>query len=92
MPTLTRRKEPRIEGRDPYRWLYKSYQWQKFSSNYLKKNRLCKICLEEGRTVIALNVDHVQPLIHFHGNPYDLSNLQPLCKSCHSKKTKQENK
>lgn len=50
------------------------------------------MCLEQGKTVIALNVDHIIPLTQWTGNPYDLINLQPLCKPCHSIKTRKENK
>jgi 5-methylcytosine-specific restriction protein A len=96
MPILTRHKEqtaPRRE--DPYRHIYQSARWHNFSRNYLKTNRLCAECLKKGVTSIAKQVDHIVPLkiwIPQGGDPYDLINLQPLDKSCHSKKTAEENK
>jgi len=36
----------------------------------------------------AAEVDHIVPLAR--GGTHDLANLQPLCKSCHSKKTMRE--
>ena len=95
MPTLLRRKEEKPIRRDPFRRLYQSARWHRFSKQYLKENRLCKLCLQRGITSIALVVDHVTPLIQWvemGGDPYDLKNLQPLDKSCHSKKTREEQK
>jgi 5-methylcytosine-specific restriction endonuclease McrA len=94
MPILKRRNSDRVRN-DPYRWLYQSAQWHRFSKEYLKVNRLCKMCLDKGITEIALVVDHIIPLVQWipqGGNPYDLNNLQPLSKRCHSIKTKKENK
>ena len=38
-----------------------------------------------------MEVDHVQPL-RAGGDPYDLGNLQTLCRSCHIAKTARENR
>lgn len=95
MPTLNRRTEQPAPRRDLYRSFYQSARWHRLSRNYLKKNRLCKHCLDKGRTEVALQVDHITPIaiwIPQGGNPYDLNNLQPLCKSCHSVKTREERK
>ena len=38
-----------------------------------------------------LECDHIQPLQR-GGDPYDLGNLQALCKTCHISKTRRENR
>lgn len=93
MPYLKTRLSEPTPRKDQFRWLYQSAQWHKFSKNYLKANRLCKHCLEKGKTTIAKVVDHITKLTIWFaqgGNPYDLTNLQPLCKGCHSIKTREE--
>jgi len=46
----------------------------------------CVQCGARGR----LEVDHIQPVRTHPELAFDLSNLQSLCPSCHSKKTIQE--
>lgn len=46
----------------------------------------CKACGRAGR----LEVDHIVPLAG-GGKPYDMRNLQALCRGCHIAKTKREN-
>ena len=61
--------------------------WQRVRSRYLKQHPLCVQCLKEGRYRAASVVDHIVP---HRGNKelfWDRSNWQPLCKSCHDKKT-----
>lgn len=52
----------------------------------LNAEPLCRHCMAEGRVQQAQEVDHID------GNAWNLAwdNLQPLCKSCHSKKTAKE--
>jgi 5-methylcytosine-specific restriction protein A len=96
MPTLRRRKdETPIIRNDPYRHIYQSARWHKFSKQFLKENRLCKECLDKGITEVAQVTDHVIPLkmwIPQGGDPFDLNNVQPLSKVCHNRKTARENK
>ena len=47
----------------------------------------CQACGKAGR----LEVDHILPLVD-GGQPYDLDNLQTLCRSCHVRKTAAENR
>ena len=47
----------------------------------------CRSCGRAGR----LECDHVIPLER-SGDPYDLGNLQALCRACHIAKTAQENR
>jgi 5-methylcytosine-specific restriction protein A len=67
-----------------------TYQWRKVSKEFLKKHPLCVHCEREGRLIPATEVDHIKP----HGGDRKLfwnkNNWQPLCKSCHSKKTAEE--
>ena len=64
--------------------------WRKARKRYLEANPLCVSCLKEGRYVRATDVDHIQP---HRGDAvlfWDESNWQPLCHSCHSQKTRNE--
>ena len=58
---------------------------------FLASESLCRACQKEGLTVAAVELDHIQPL---HKRP-DLamvqSNLQPLCREHHERKTAREN-
>lgn len=47
-------------------------------------------CVADGCTELATDVDHIVPLRRWDGDPYDLNNLQPLCRRCHSRKTLRE--
>jgi 5-methylcytosine-specific restriction protein A len=67
-----------------------TYQWRKASKEFLKKYPLCVHCKREGRLTPATEVDHIKA----HGGNSKLfwnkNNWQALCKSCHSKKTAEE--
>lgn len=94
MPTLKRRTEPKRQGKN-FRDFYQSNRWHAFSKAYLKKNRLCAECKKKGIIELAQVTDHIVPLviwIQHGGDPYDISNLQPLSKRCHNRKTALENK
>ena len=47
----------------------------------------CRSCGKAGR----LEADHIKPL-HKGGRPYDPANLQTLCRTCHIRKTADENR
>ena len=66
--------------------LYNSRKWRKFSHQLRKDNPLCKMCLDEGKTNPSQMVDHIRE-INKGGSIWDISNLQCLCNSCHSKKS-----
>lgn len=64
-----------------------NWEWRKFRARYVKEHPLCVHCLKEGKLTPTQDVDHI---IAHEGNKerfWDESNLQALCKSCHSKKT-----
>jgi 5-methylcytosine-specific restriction endonuclease McrA len=63
-----------------------SPQWRAIRKMVLDREPLCRYCAKQGRLVVATEVDHV------NNDTFDnsLDALQPLCKSCHSSKTAQE--
>lgn len=98
MPTLNRRRESPATHRQGgnFRWFYQSARWHRVSTLFRKKNPLCKRCLDRGLTEKAEVTDHIIPLtiwVTVMGkDPYDTTNMQSLSKSCHSIKTKEDNK
>lgn len=69
-----------------YHNLYETAKWRKTSREFLKKYPFCFICGKPARIA-----DHITP---HRGNLelfYDENNLQPMCWSCHSRKTFKEN-
>src|SRR5688572_16722327 len=61
--------------------------WRRLREIVLNDEPLCRICNDQGRTTEAVDVDHVIALAA--GGTNDVSNLVPLCHSCHSRKTAQ---
>ncbi len=66
-----------------------NHRWVKFRKRYLARSPLCQHCLAKGRTTVATDIDHILPM-NDGGSQYDEANLQPLCHSCHSRKTAQD--
>lgn len=69
-----------------YHNLYETYRWRTFSKDFLKTHPFCYICGAK-----ATVVDHIIPHRGDLSLFYDVNNVQPLCQSCHSRKTMQEN-
>jgi 5-methylcytosine-specific restriction enzyme A len=61
--------------------------WPALRLMYLRNNPLCKHCRQQGIATIASEVDHIVPIALRPELRLTWSNLQSLCKSCHSKKT-----
>lgn len=62
-------------------------RWRAARKRYLRGHPLCLECQRNGRTRPATVVDHILP---HRGNEdlfWDQNNWQPLCKSCHDRKT-----
>lgn len=80
------------QGRDQdqsRRWHHSRWM-RKATKMFLAANPLCIACSMKGRTTPATDVDHIVP----HRGSWDIfidqDNWQPLCHSCHSKKTAKE--
>ena len=71
--------------KQPYEYLYNSKRWQEIRAWFLRQHPVCVGC---GRA--ANEVDHKIP---HKGNAelfFSTSNLQAMCKPCHSSKTLRE--
>lgn len=62
-------------------------RWQTLSRLHLAEKPVCERCKLSGIFRAATEVDHIRPVRKFPGLAYERSNLQSLCKSCHSTKT-----
>jgi hypothetical protein len=64
---------------EPWREWYKSPIWKSIKRHRLVQEPSCRLCAQEGRTVIATHVAHVQP--HRGHKPLFTSyeNTQSLC-------------
>lgn len=72
------------------RVLYADPKWVKASRSFLVRNPLCADCGELGVIEPATDVDHIEPHKGDRKKFWDRSNWQPLCHSCHSRKTARE--
>ncbi len=63
---------------------YKSRKWQRARLAHLSREPLCRACGRAGE-----QVDHIKPVSR-GGDMWDDDNLETLCASCHSQKTRIE--
>lgn len=63
-----------------------SAAWRKLRSLVLSAEPLCRTCAAKGITRAANHVDHVNG----DASNNAMTNLQPLCAPCHSRKTARE--
>jgi 5-methylcytosine-specific restriction protein A len=68
---------------------YESDAWRNLRKQQINRQPLCEMCLKEGRYEKATAVDHITE-IRKGGARLDIENLQSLCWSCHSRKTRSE--
>lgn len=73
-----------VEGRQQF---YQSKEWRAIRLVVLTNNPYCEECLKNGIKTIATDVDHVIDIKDEPTRCLDITNLQGLCKSCHSTKT-----
>ena len=66
------------------------HKWSKYREQYLKHHPLCVMCLEQGKYTPATVIDHIKPVENGQADPlfWVASNHQPLCRDCHSYKTR----
>ena len=69
---------------------YNGTRWRKVREVQLGRYPLCEQCRRQGRTVVAKHVHHIVPRKKMQELAYVLSNLESLCKPCHSKETAKE--
>ena len=62
--------------------IYNLKRWKILRLEYLASHPFCEMC----GIGISSEVDHIRP-INAGGEPWDESNFQALCHSCHSVKT-----
>lgn len=67
-------------------------RWRTARSRFLKVNPFCLHCQKQGKLVKATVVDHITPHRGDQDLFWDQSNWQPLCKSCHDRKTQTEDR
>lgn len=75
--------------RPEWQGFYNSKAWKKTRRAQLDREPLCRDCLQQGRHEPATDVDHVTQL-EDGGAPLDPENLQSLCHSHHSVKTRRD--
>ncbi|WP_238473959.1 HNH endonuclease [Altericroceibacterium spongiae] len=68
--------------------VYRSVRWK--AIRHAAKRRDGFACVACGARGARLDVDHIKPIRTHPELAFDLGNLQTLCISCHSAKTKRE--
>lgn len=73
-----------------YRALINSTRWRKMRNAYLMVHPLCERCLKDGRTELAREVHHIDPIENHCDDrmemtrlAYDTNNLMAVCSKCH---------
>lgn len=82
--TRAARRAEYDRGRDKGHGFYSTARWRRFRKWYLAGHPLCVDC-----SGVASEVDHVLPLRQRPDLSLDPENMRALCKSCHSRRTRQ---
>lgn len=77
----------RVAPKQDWSRLYNSRAWKAASRRFLAEHLLCITCEREGRSSLATQTDHIRPHRGDLRLFWDATNWQPLCQSCHSRKT-----
>ena len=67
---------------DPVRLFHMSVEWRDLSKRFLRRFPMCCKC-----GACATQVDHMKPVRENWSERMNIANLQPMCQSCHSRKT-----
>jgi len=67
--------------------LYTSARWLRLRAEVLRAEPFCRACQAQGRRTLTAEIDHVRKHEGDPGRFWDRSNLQGLCKACHTAKT-----
>jgi len=78
-----RRDDRRSPEAAAYRKLYRTARWQHLRLDQLRREPLCEMCRDQGRTVAAEVVNHRRPHRGDLGLFFDPCNIQSLCAPCH---------
>lgn len=62
--------------------------WRRLRLAVLRKEPLCRMCRAMGRVTPAEDVDHIETVVDRPDLRLAVNNLRPLCKSCHSRRTR----
>ena len=65
-------------------------QWKSISVAWLRDHPMCVRCEQRDRRVVAVHADHIIPVSVAPARVHDLTNIQSLCRSCHTIKTNYE--
>jgi 5-methylcytosine-specific restriction endonuclease McrA len=84
-PDHARTNNQRTHSHTAHRAIYNSKRWAMLRRRVLFEQPICAGC----DNALAVDVDHIQSL-DTGGAPYARTNVQGLCKQCHSMKTRQE--
>jgi 5-methylcytosine-specific restriction protein A len=60
--------------------------WKAIRELVLRREPCCRSCARAGYITLATIVDHIID-VAAGGAPFDEANLQPLCETCHNRKT-----
>ena len=70
---------------------YSSREWKQVREAVMQEHGgLCVECMKLDLIIKADVVDHIIPLEKDYSKRLEISNLQPLCHSCHNRKTAQD--
>jgi 5-methylcytosine-specific restriction endonuclease McrA len=70
-----------------HRW-YDKRRWKRMARIQLQQHPFCKMCLQQGKIVLASVVDHVIPHKGDH-QAFWFGELQSLCRRCHDGRERQ---
>lgn len=71
---------------------YGSLRWRLLRAEMLRAEPFCRACRADGHHVLTHDIDHITKHAGDPAKFWDRSNLQGLCKPCHTRKTTWESR